>query len=187
MLREAMQYNPELVERYVHAGWWRNDTLRSWLYAQCDANPDFIAIRCDGEETSYGQLRTQVETLAGHLSSLGLQAGDVVSLQLPNTPAFLTSYLAVCHVGAVVSTLYLPHRRVDMAKLLAAANSKMLICLTELGDFAPAATGVELQSELPRLSAVINVGAYVPGAHSFAELLASSSPSDEHSAPVSRV
>ncbi len=184
ILREAMQYHPELVERYVQAGWWRNETLRSWLDAQCDANPDFIAIRCDGEQTSYGQLRTQVETLAGHLSSLGLQAGDVVSLQLPNTPAFLTAYLAVCHVGAVVSTLYLPHRRADMAKLLAAANSKMLICLTELGDFAPAATGVELQSELPRLSAVINVGADVPEAHSFAELVAPSSPSDQHSAPV---
>ena len=39
MLREAMQYNPELVERHVQAGWWRNETLRSWLMRSAMRTP----------------------------------------------------------------------------------------------------------------------------------------------------
>ncbi|NKC14517.1 MAG: AMP-binding protein [Gammaproteobacteria bacterium] len=171
LIRCAIRFDPDLVKRYVEAGWWCNETLRSWLAQRAEATPGAPALLGpDGAVQSYGALSEQVRRLAAGLYAKGLRPGDVLSIQLPNTADFLRVYLAATHLGAVVSTLYLPHRKSDMRRLLGAARARMLVCATQLGDFAPAATAVAMMAELDHLSCVIAVEQPVAGAITLAEL-----------------
>lgn len=68
-----------------------------------DAHPDsaVAVISPDDTPLTYGELRERVDSLRGGLASMGVEAGDRVAIVLGNTPAFVTSYLAVVGLGAV--------------------------------------------------------------------------------------
>jgi len=55
----------------------------------------------DDTPITYGELRDRVESLRGGFAAMGVEAGDRVALILGNTPAFVTSYLALVGLGAV--------------------------------------------------------------------------------------
>jgi cyclohexanecarboxylate-CoA ligase len=184
MLRDAMRYRPDEARRYVEAGWWTNETLRSWLEERVADNADQPAIEQAGEVINYGDLARQVEQLAANLFAHGLRPGNVLAIQLPNTATFITVYLAATHIGAVVTTLYLPHREADMRHLLSTSAATMFVCASEMGDFSPAATAVSLQSQLPRLAAVISQGDSIPGAISLAALMQNKAPAPATPPPV---
>ena len=60
------------------------------------------------ERITYGELREQVERLAGGLAARGLTDGAPVALVLPNVPAFPIAFLAILRAGAVAVPLN-PH------------------------------------------------------------------------------
>jgi cyclohexanecarboxylate-CoA ligase len=185
LIRSAMRFNPELAARYIEAGWWRNETLRSWLDEQAHSNGTAPALITDDAVLSYAELATRVENIAAGLFAQGLRPGDVLSVQLPNTTEFIVTYLAATHLGAVISTLYLPHREADMRRLLGAARTRIFVCAGAIGDFSPAATGVALMKELPHMKVVVTVGAEsVEGACPLNELETNASPAPTTSAPV---
>ncbi len=184
MIRSAMRFDSERVREYTEAGWWQNETLRSWLAQRSSDAPDAKALIDDTGHTTYRDLQEQVERIAHSLYANGLRPGDVLSVQLPNAAEFLLTYLAATHIGAVVSTLYLPHREADMRRLLEAARSKMLVCLKELGDFAPAKTAVALKSELHNLEVVVCVGGEEDGAVDFESLKAAKHDAPQEHPPV---
>ena len=72
------------------------------------------ALALAGEEVSFGALRADAIRCAGWLHRAGLRQGDVVALQLPNSPEFVISYLAVCRLGAVLCTLHMPYRAAEV-------------------------------------------------------------------------
>jgi long-chain acyl-CoA synthetase len=76
--------------------------LMGLLYAQADARPDDAALVYRDERISYADLVERVERLAQGLASHGIGAGDPVALLLDNDPWFVTSYLAVTGLGAIV-------------------------------------------------------------------------------------
>lgn len=58
-----------------------------------------------GAEMSYGQLRAQVDLLAGALAARGVGVGDVVALLCPNVPAFATVFHGILRSGATATTV----------------------------------------------------------------------------------
>jgi long-chain acyl-CoA synthetase len=56
----------------------------------------------DGGELTYAQLEERSRQAAALLADLGVQPGDRVGLQLPNSPAFVTLYFALLRLGAIV-------------------------------------------------------------------------------------
>jgi long-chain acyl-CoA synthetase len=58
-----------------------------------------------GTATTYGQLDEQSGQFAAGLREAGLAPGDVVALQLPNIPPFLTAYFGALKAGMVVLPL----------------------------------------------------------------------------------
>ena len=58
-----------------------------------------------GNATSYGELDGQSGRIAAGLREAGLEPGDVVALQLPNVPQFLTAYFGALKAGLVVLPL----------------------------------------------------------------------------------
>src|SRR6266567_2423408 len=69
------------------------------------AAPDTPACRIGGNSTSYRELDEQSGHLAAGLRSAGLAPGQVVALQLPNIPQFLTAYFGALKAGLVVLPL----------------------------------------------------------------------------------
>jgi long-chain acyl-CoA synthetase len=71
-----------------------------------ETHPDSaIALISRGRETTYGALRSQVASMRGELSRMGVGKGDVVALLCGNTRYFVVSYLASVGIGAIVVPL----------------------------------------------------------------------------------
>ena len=65
------------------------------LYAHADARGSQVAIVYGEERLTYAELADRVDRLAHGLTADGIAAGDPVALLLPNSPAFVISFLAV--------------------------------------------------------------------------------------------
>ena len=183
-LREAMRFDGERAALYLERGWWSpSDTLSRWLVRAASETPDAPAIAGDGQSLTYGELAARVAALAGGLKALGLGPGDVVAVQLPNRAEYLTSYLAICAIGAVMTTLYVPYRAAEMETLLGHSGARAFIGLEETGDFRPAQTALALRDRIPTLEHVIVLGDASDGACSFADLMRAA-PHDLSDGPV---
>ena len=63
--------------------------------------PEALAIVHKSGQLKYGELNSQVQSLAGWLVASGVLAGDPVVVCLPRTPTLVATLLAVMKVGAV--------------------------------------------------------------------------------------
>ena len=170
-LREAMRFDGERAALYLERGWWSPaDTLSRWLVRAAAETSDAPAIAGDGRSLTYAELAARVAALAGGLKALGLGPGDVVAVQLPNRAEYLVSYLAICAIGGVMTTLYLPYRAAEMESLLGHSGARAFIGLAQTGDFSPARTAFGLQSRIGSLEHVVVLGDAPDGTHSFDEL-----------------
>ncbi len=64
--------------------------------------PQHVALRYFKTEWSYQELVGQIQRIAGHLTSLGLKAGDRIMMVLPNCPEFVALWFAAHWIGAQV-------------------------------------------------------------------------------------
>ncbi len=169
-LREAITYPSVLVQSYIERGYWQGDTIRAWIDKWATATPDAPAILHGETNISYAEFADQVRQLASAFYDLGLRKGAVVAIQLPNIPEFLIAYSALAYMGAVMTTLYMPHRAQEMRTLMGHSGARAIICLSDAAGFAAAATAVQLSADLADLDHVVTIGAPVDGALSFADL-----------------
>ena len=168
-LRDAMRFDGERAALYLERGWWSPaDTLSRWLARIASETPGAPAIVGGGRSLSWIELAERVARLAGGLKTLGLGAGDVIAVQLPNCAEYLVSYLAICATGGVMTTLYMPCRAAEMESLLGHSKAHAFIGLDTMGDFRPARTALELRSRIDALEHVIVLGEAPRGACSFA-------------------
>lgn len=71
-----------------------------------DGHPDgSVALVSRNRETTYGELRDQVERVRGGLSALGIGRGDRVAIVCGNNRYFVVSYFAIVGLGAVAVPL----------------------------------------------------------------------------------
>ena len=184
-LRDAMRFDGDRAALYLERGWWSPaDTLSQWLVRASSETPETPAIVGGGQRVSYGELAERVAAVAAGLKALGLGAGDVVAVQLPNQAEYLESYLAICAIGGIMTTLYVPYRTAEMESLLSHSRARAFIGLDGMGDFRPAQTVLDLRSRIDSLEHVIVLGNVPEGACSFADL-ANAAPHDLSDGPVS--
>ncbi len=94
--------------------------------------PDKPAIRFREEgkdETvlSYDDLFATADALAAGLAAQGLEKGDRVAFFLGNRPEFVTAYLAVIRLGAVMVPINLAYRQREIVHMLGDAEPRLLI------------------------------------------------------------
>jgi len=101
------------------------------LAALADADPDAVALVCDGPDGSVQFTRAALDAWANRLArayaGLGLRQGDFATIALPNGPEFFAACLAIWKLGAVpnpVSHRLLPPER---AAIIARANPVLVI------------------------------------------------------------
>jgi acyl-CoA synthetase (AMP-forming)/AMP-acid ligase II len=94
-----------------------------------------------GRRLSYGDLRTQVDRLAGGLAQLGVGKGDVVAILLPNLPEYPVAFLGIARVGAASTTLNPTYTSREIAAQLADSGASVVVTTPESLDKTQAASG----------------------------------------------
>lgn len=97
-----------------------------------DAHPNDTAIICQSETfgrevLTWGELRSQVSSVASHLSEMGIVKGDRVVAVLPNTSAAVIAFLATASLGAIWSLCAPDMGHVAIVDRFAQIKPKVLI------------------------------------------------------------
>jgi acyl-CoA synthetase (AMP-forming)/AMP-acid ligase II len=114
------------------------------------------AAEAPAAELSFADLSAAADRLAAGFRARGVRKGDRVAFLLSNRPEFVTAYLAVIRLGAVMVPINLAYRRREIAHMLADATPRLLLTekahaaiLEELsGDESRILDGVILAEDL---------------------------------------
>src|SRR5512145_1136102 len=122
----------EEIERdYAVRGWWADDTLSKWLARHVRERPEGRAMLYQEQVWTWSGLAGEVARIARGLAGRGLARGDVVAVQLPNSPEFVFSYLAIARLGAVMCPLHMPYRGAEVQSLMRHSGARLAICLPQ--------------------------------------------------------
>ncbi|MBN9097512.1 MAG: AMP-binding protein [Pseudonocardia sp.] len=160
----------EDAARFLESGFWRDRSMLDDILDHVATTPQKAAIVTyrSGSTTpvtlTYGRLGTVVDRIARGLLELGIERGDVVSIQLPNGWEFAATTLAAMRIGAVVNPLVAIFRRRELEFMLARARSKVLIVPETFRGFSHAQLAAELRDVLPELRDAVVVGSGGPAA-----------------------
>ncbi|MCC6433543.1 MAG: AMP-binding protein [Acidimicrobiales bacterium] len=127
---------------YHASGAWRTEgTFLNDFLEVADEQPDAVALvsyRSGVDEPlrlTYGELADRVDRIAGGLQAIGVQAGEVVAVQLPNWWEFPAVVLACARIGAVVNPLVPIFRHRELRFMLARTESRVAISPTTFRGF----------------------------------------------------
>jgi acyl-CoA synthetase (AMP-forming)/AMP-acid ligase II len=128
---ERPKFDPAREREFIARGWWRDDTLPAWIATHAQRRARSPALAWPGGTLTWAELQDRVLRTARGLKQRGVQRGDVVALQLPNTPEFVVAYLAICRLGAALCTLHMPYRQAEIEALTRHGKARLAICLPE--------------------------------------------------------
>lgn len=129
---------------YRETGFWGNETLSALFRENVKRTPEALAL-CDmpGKEAatglaerrlSYDALHRAVQGLADQLGNAGLEAGDILLVQLPNSAELAATYLAAWERGIIVSPVPMQWRRHELEGVLEATGAKALMTLARFKE-----------------------------------------------------
>jgi len=159
-------------------GFWIDQSYDEFLQPTMARTPDKFALlayradRPEGRRFTYAELGDLISRAAASLRRLGIGAGDVISVQLPNWWEFAVVALAAFRVGAVVNPLMPIFRERELSYMLDFAEAKALVVPKLFRGFDHEAMAAALKPSLPNLAHILVVDGEGPNA--FDALLLSS-------------
>ena len=168
---------PAMAARWRGAGLWGDETFATVLARRVDETPDREALIDGMHRLTYRGLADGIDRMAARLRALGIGAGDVVTIQLPNWIEFALVFFALERLGAVAVTVSVDFRSRELEYIMRFSGAKMLVCCAEFRGFDHAAMAAELAPRLPALATIGLVrGALRPGMVSLDDVAAASGP-----------
>ena len=116
--------------------------LATILRETAAATPDALAYRAAGATATYRELDEQSGRFAAGLARAGLTPGQVVAIQLPNVPQFLTTYFGALKAGLTVLPMNPLLKAPEIEHQLTDSGASIMIGLA--GLHAEAAKACEL-------------------------------------------
>lgn len=147
----------------VAQGLWRNETLLDLMRRSCQANPDKTALVAysaglrEPTALTYAQLDDISTRLAAAMQGVGVTAGDVVSMQLPNWWQALAIHLACLKLGAITNPLMPILRERELGFMLRQSRSKIFFVPRQFRNFDYFAMARNIRGNLPDLKAVVDI------------------------------
>jgi acyl-CoA synthetase (AMP-forming)/AMP-acid ligase II len=158
----ATRLTPAMAARWRGAGLWSDETFASVLARRVRATPEREALTDGTRRLSYRELADGIDRMAARLRALGIAAGDVVTIQLPNWIEFAFVFFALERLGAVAVTVSVDFRSRELEYIMRFAGSKMFVCCGQFRGFDHAAMAAELKPKLPSLAAIGIIGGAAP-------------------------
>jgi cyclohexanecarboxylate-CoA ligase len=150
-------FTPERIREYTAAGYWRGETLDSYLDRWARTRPDKTALVDRFGRHTWAGLAGLVERIAHGLGAHGVGPGRVISVQLPNWNEFPLLMLAAGRLGAVVNPIPPTYRASELRFMLGLLESQVLVIPGSFRDFDYVRMAAALRAELPRLEHVFVV------------------------------
>lgn len=128
------------------------------------ADPPNRAVFMDGapRRLTYAEADRAITAFAATLRGLGLSAGTVVGLHLPNTVESVVAFLGTLRAGMVAAPLPLLWRRQDMVEALGRAGAKAIVTMGRIGACAHAELAMEVAAELFPIRQICAFGGSLP-------------------------
>ncbi len=150
---------PETVDRYRAAGVWADRTLFDLLTDSASSTPDAVAVVDDDTTLTYRQLVDATLRVAGGLRRLGLDRGDAVVVQLPNTAEFVITVFA-CFRAGVRPVLALPALRDrELVHLATTSEAAAAVVPAQWRGHDHEAMAHRLTAAVPTIGTVVVTGA----------------------------
>lgn len=166
-----------LRKRYTDSNAWHDVTFYDCIERRAREHPDRIVFIDETRSLTYGELKNEVDRCAAFLKSIGIGAGDVVTMQFPNRVEFPIVFFSLELIGAIANKISPDFRRREVEYILRFSNSKAFVCASNFKGFDYAAMIDELRPELPNLKTVVVAGeTTVKNVHSLEHGLAASEP-----------
>ncbi|AYF73360.1 2,3-dihydroxybenzoate-AMP ligase [Nocardia yunnanensis] len=147
----------DLAQRYREAGYWAGRPLGELLRDAARRGPERPALLCD-TVTTYAELDRDADRRAHGVLALGIQPGDRVVVQLPNTPDFVPILFGLLRAG-IVPVLTLPaHRRAEIEHLTRLSGAVAYLIADRVGDFDYRELAAEVSARVPSLRHVLVLG-----------------------------
>ncbi len=147
----------------------RTFSLADLFAITAETVPERAALIIGDTQYTYGQMAARVERLAAWLHAQGIGQGDVVGLQMYNSPEYLEAFLAACRVRAVPANINYRYVADELRYLYDNAGIKALFYSA---DLEPAVADV--LDAAPELKVKVRTGGGKPalaGATAFEDAL----------------
>ena len=140
--------NPANAERPHHKHWPRRlpralvvPETSLWFNLEVSARrfPDKAATLFFGRKMSFGELHDDAEAVAGWLQSVGVNAGDRVSLFMQNCPQYLVAVYGILRANAVVVPVNPMNRAEEFKHYISDPQARVVICSADLAGTVDAA------------------------------------------------
>jgi cyclohexanecarboxylate-CoA ligase len=155
---------PERIARTSERGYWRNESLETYLDRWATCRPDKSAVVDGLGRHTYAELAWLVERVAYGLRAHGVEAGSVISCQLPNWNETVILFLAAARLGAVVNPIPPTYRASELRFMLDLLESHVMVIPEMFRGFRYTEMLDGFRADLPRLEHVFVVrGAPPPG------------------------
>lgn len=171
----------ERIKDFTDKGWWGTDSLVDLFMRNCNRTPGATALVdppnkaaiSHGEpmRLTYTEVKNMVEQLACGFLSIGVKKDDIVMIQMPNIVEFIITYLALGHIGAIISPIAAQYGVHEIRKTMAITNPKVFIAADYSGKNILDDV-IRLQLEVSNLQTLIGHGKNLPqGAIPFNDLM----------------
>ena len=151
----------QLAIKYEQKGYWKPLTLGEHLRNWAQEYGERIALVEQEKRISYNELDRRADELASGLQHLGIQQGDRVLIQLPNSIEFVVSCFALFRLGAIPVLCMPANREADIDAICALAEPVAYITVDTFLGFDHHALAQKMVSQHPFLKYLI-----VDGDHS---------------------
>ncbi|MGW5414303.1 (2,3-dihydroxybenzoyl)adenylate synthase [Actinomadura geliboluensis] len=121
----------DLEARYTADGHWTDRLLGDVLRG----DPSRTALVAGADRLTYAELDARAARAAAGCLALGIGRGDRVVVQLPNTTAFVVTFLALVRIGAAPVLALPAHRESEIRYLCELSEARAYICADRDGDF----------------------------------------------------
>jgi non-ribosomal peptide synthetase component E (peptide arylation enzyme) len=154
--------DPLRIARFIEQGYWVETTSNDVLEQRAQETPNKLAIVDGRVRLSYGEYYRRAERLAAHFVGLGLGAGDVVAIQLPNWSEFAIAVNAAMMAGVPFRQFHSDFRSREVEFILRFTCASALIVPSRFRRFDyPGMVGA-LRPKLPCLRHLMVVGDELP-------------------------
>ncbi|MCF7550790.1 class I adenylate-forming enzyme family protein [Pseudonocardia sp. WMMC193] len=163
----------EVLHRYADEGAWTEESFVHDLERHARERPDALAIIDeDGRRTTYGQYERRTRLLAGALLDLGLQPGDRLAMQLPNSSEFCLTLMACARARIIPVFLHVVYDEHDLDYVLGLTEARALVVPASFKgrEFVPLAR--TMRERIAGLEHLIVVGGDGGGGDGDGDLLA---------------
>jgi acyl-CoA synthetase (AMP-forming)/AMP-acid ligase II len=162
-----MEFTPRPVDarceqRYVHEGYWRDESLGELLAAGLrEAAREPFTVRSERRpfRGTLGDVDALARRVAAGMRARGIGPGDVVAFQLPNWVEAAATFYATTYLGAVVVPIVHFYGSKEVGYILRKTRVKALVTADRFGHQDFLANLDALRGELPDLEWAAVVGA----------------------------